>query len=56
MELHDLIKDEDKQYESWVFNRISNKKALCHIYRGHRCIPSNDESCKSCYQEEFANS
>ena len=40
----------DKQYESWVFTQINDKKALCHLYRGHKCIPSHDESCSSCYR------
>gem|GEM_PF-3006105 len=40
----------NKQYEIWAFNRINDKKALCHLYRGHKCIPSHDESCISCYR------
>lgn len=55
MNLHDLTEDDDKQYEIWVLNRITSKEALCHLYRGHKCIPTNSESCRSCYQEEFAN-
>jgi hypothetical protein len=39
-----------KQYESWVINRINDKQAFCHLYRGHKCIPSHDESCMSCYR------
>ncbi len=47
------LTEQQKRYEMWVFKRINNKKAFCHCYRGHKCIPSNDESCMSCYQKEF---
>jgi len=46
---HDLEKQRDKKYEAWVFGRINDKEALCHLYRGHRCIPSHDEICRICY-------
>ncbi|HET6516154.1 MAG TPA: hypothetical protein VFG09_13415 [Thermodesulfovibrionales bacterium] len=38
-----------KEYEMWVLRRINDKKALCRLYRGHRCIPSEDETCRSCF-------
>lgn len=28
----------DKQHEGLVVNRINDNKALCHLYRGHKCI------------------
>jgi hypothetical protein len=56
MKVRDFIRHENRKYESWVFKRIKDKKALCHCYRGHKCIPSNDETCRSCYQKECAKS
>ncbi len=49
---YESFAEEREQYEMWVFKRINDRNALCHYYRGHRCIPSNDENCEICYRKE----
>jgi hypothetical protein len=55
VKLHNVREQKDKHYEMWVFSRMNDKTVLCHLYKGHRCIPADDESCRSCYRE-FRNS
>jgi len=46
------VRDLQDQYYKWVFNRIKDRKALCYLYKGHKCVPSHDESCRNCYRKE----
>ncbi len=49
----DVRDEQEDRYDKWAIKRIIDGKT-CHFYNDLRCIPSLDESCRSCYQKEVS--
>jgi hypothetical protein len=41
-----------KYYEAWVIRRINDKKSLCSYFKGHKCVPTHNETCRSCFLKD----